>query len=101
MTNARSFQNASHKKSFSQQETFASDLTDEDYAEATLRRMADHLFAKVREEGRSIRTLSVRVRYNDMGEDQVGDSLDSNRPIWKRTFTGVSTRCCVKHGNGE
>src|SRR5580692_11114474 len=41
------------QKSFSQQETFASDLTDEDFAEATLRRMADHLFAKVREEGRS------------------------------------------------
>src|SRR5580692_2377330 len=63
------------QKSFSQQETFASDLTDEDFAEATLRRMADHLFAKVREEGRSVRTLCVRVRYNDMGEDQVGDSL--------------------------
>jgi hypothetical protein len=29
--------------------------------------MADNLFAKVREEGRSIRTLTVKVRYNDMG----------------------------------
>ena len=63
------------QKSFSQQETFATDLTDEEYVEATLRRMADDLFAKVREEGRSIRTLTVKVRYNDMAEDQVSESL--------------------------
>lgn len=63
------------QKSYSQQETFASDLCDEDYVEATLRRMADHLFAKVREEGRSVRTLNVRVRYNDMAEDQACESL--------------------------
>jgi len=60
---------------FSQQETFGSDLTDEEYVEATLRRMADHLFAKVRADGRSIRTLTVRVRYNDLAEDQAGESL--------------------------
>ena len=59
------------QKSFGQQETFAGDLTDEEYIEATFRRMADNLFAKVREEGRSIRTLTVKVRYNDMGEDQM------------------------------
>jgi DNA-directed DNA polymerase III PolC len=63
------------QKSFGQQETFERDLTDEEYSEATLRRMADHLFAKVREEGRSVRTLTVKVRYNDMGEDQVSESL--------------------------
>jgi DNA-directed DNA polymerase III PolC len=63
------------QKSFSQQETFARDLTDEEYLEATLRRMADHLFVKVREEGRSIRTLTLKVRYNDMAEDQVSESL--------------------------
>ncbi|MHB1308889.1 MAG: DNA polymerase IV [Limisphaerales bacterium] len=63
------------QKSFSQQETFARDLTDEEYLEAILRRMADQLFAKVREEGRSIRTLTVKVRYNDMAEDQVSESL--------------------------
>jgi DNA-directed DNA polymerase III PolC len=62
-------------KSFGHQETFGSDLTDEDFAEATLRRMADSLFAKVREEGRSIRTLTVKVRYNDMAEDQLSESL--------------------------
>ena len=64
------------QKSFGQQETFAKDLTDEEYVEATLRRMADNLFAKVREENHSIRTLTVKVRYNDMGEDQCSESLN-------------------------
>jgi DNA-directed DNA polymerase III PolC len=63
------------QKSFSKQETFATDLTDEEYIEATLLRMADGLFADVRDDGRSIRTITVRVRYNDMGEDQVSESL--------------------------
>ncbi len=63
------------QKTFSEQETFPTDLTDEEYIEAVLLRMADSLFATVREEGRSIRTLTVRVRYNDMGEDQVSESL--------------------------
>ena len=63
------------QKTFSHQETFGSDLTDEEYVEATLRRMADSLFAKVREEGHSVRTLTVKVRYNDMGEDQLSESL--------------------------
>jgi DNA polymerase III alpha subunit/nucleotidyltransferase/DNA polymerase involved in DNA repair len=63
------------QKSFSRQETFVADLTDEDYLEAALRRMADELFARVREEGRSIRTLTVKVRYNDMAEEQVNESL--------------------------
>lgn len=63
------------QKTFSQQETFGGDLTDEEYVEAVLRRMADKLFATVREEGRSVRTLTVRVRYNDMAEDQLSESL--------------------------
>ena len=62
-------------KSFGEQETFSTDLTDEDYLEAVLRRMADRLFAKVREEGKCIRTVTVRVRYNDMAEDQRSESL--------------------------
>jgi DNA-directed DNA polymerase III PolC len=62
-------------KSYSQQETFAADTTDEEYVEAVLRRMADRLMAKAREEGKSIRTLTVKVRYNDMAEDQCGESL--------------------------
>lgn len=62
-------------KSFGEQETFFTDLTDEDYLEAVLRRMADRLMAKVREEGKCIRTVTVKVRYNDMAEDQRSESL--------------------------
>ncbi|HEY3855142.1 MAG TPA: DNA polymerase III subunit alpha [Verrucomicrobiae bacterium] len=79
------------QKSFSQQETFATDVTDEEYIQATLRRMADNLFTKVREEGRSIRTLTVRVRYNDMAEDQVNESLleptDLETDVYARLHT--------------
>jgi DNA-directed DNA polymerase III PolC len=63
------------QKSFGQQETFNEDVTDEEYVEAVLRRMADKLFASVREEGRSVRTLTVKVRYNDRDENQRADSL--------------------------
>jgi DNA-directed DNA polymerase III PolC len=63
------------QKSFSQQETFNEDVTDEEYVEAVLRRMADRLFATVREEGRNVRTLTVKVRYNDRDESQRAASL--------------------------
>lgn len=62
-------------KSYSKQETFVADTTDEEYIQAILRRMADQLMATVRAEGKSIRTLTVKVRYNDMSEDQSGESL--------------------------
>ena len=63
------------QKSYSKQETFNADVTDEEYVEAVLRRMADQLFADVREEGRSVRTLTVKVRYNDRDENQRAESL--------------------------
>jgi len=62
-------------KSYGQQETFSQDQTDEPFLEATLRRMADHLFAKARADAKSVRTLTVKVRYNDLTEDQVSESL--------------------------
>ena len=62
-------------KSYGEQETFAADTTDPDFIEATLCRMADSLMRKVREEGKSIRTVTVKVRYNDMDEQQAGESL--------------------------
>src|ERR1035441_795430 len=37
--------------------------------------MADRLFASVREEGRSVRTLTVKVRYNDWDENTRAESL--------------------------
>jgi error-prone DNA polymerase len=63
-------------KSYSAQETFERDVTDEEWVEATLRAMADRLFAKVRAEGQAVRTLTVRLRYNDFEEAQRSVSLD-------------------------
>jgi DNA-directed DNA polymerase III PolC len=62
-------------RSFGEQETFPADTTDELFLEATLRRMADKLMAKVRGECKSVRTLAVKVRYNDMDEEQASESL--------------------------
>jgi DNA polymerase III alpha subunit/nucleotidyltransferase/DNA polymerase involved in DNA repair len=78
-------------KSYGQQETFAGDQTDETFIKATLRRMADTLFAKVRADGKSVRTLTVKVRYNDMAEDQCSESLleptDLETDIYSRLHT--------------
>lgn len=63
------------QKSYGAQETFVADLTDEAFAEACLRRMADALFAKVRAERHAIRTLSVTVKFNDHEQSQVSESL--------------------------
>ena len=62
-------------KSYSQQETFEADTIDEEFVEATLRRMADELMNKIRVDGKAVRTLTVKVRYNDMAEDQRSESL--------------------------
>jgi DNA-directed DNA polymerase III PolC len=63
-------------KSYGKQETFDADTIDEPRVEAHLRRMADRLMTRVRADGHSVRTLTVKVRYNDMAEDQAGESLD-------------------------
>src|SRR5262249_34357301 len=63
-------------KSYGEQQTFTADTTDEEFLGATLRRMADKLMAKVREDGKSMRTVTVKVRYNDMDETQTSASLE-------------------------
>ena len=63
-------------KSYSEQETFEQDVTDEDWILAKLRSIADRLLAKVRGEGKAIRTVEVRVRYNDFDECRRSESLN-------------------------
>ena len=63
------------QKSYSKQETFNQDVTDVEYVLAVLRSMADKLFADVRNENRSVRTLTVKVRYNDRDENSRAESL--------------------------
>ncbi len=62
-------------KSYGEQETFDSDQADEDFVLAKLRCMADHLMRKVRVDRKAIRTIEVRIRYNDFDECRRSESL--------------------------
>ncbi len=77
-------------KSYGKQKTFPKDQTDEDLMVATLKQMADTLMARVRGDGKSIRTLSVKVRYNDMEEDQCSESLDEPTDLENEVYDHVS-----------
>src|SRR5205814_1872590 len=77
-------------KSYGEQETFAADTTDEKFLQATLRRMADKLMAKAREDGKSIRTLAVKVRYNDMDEEQASESLEEPTDLETEIYSRLS-----------
>ncbi len=77
-------------KSYGQQETFAQDQTDEAYLDAVLQRMADNLFAKARADAKSIRTLTVKVRYNDFAEDQVSESLAEPTDLETDVYTRLN-----------
>lgn len=56
--------------SYGHQETFQEDTTDEAFVDATLRRLADHAFSRLRTDRRQIRTITVKLRYTDMDEHQ-------------------------------
>ena len=57
------------------QETFEQDTTDGEFVRRVLRRMADHLMAKLRADGKMIRCVEVRLRYNDMEQSRCSESL--------------------------
>jgi DNA-directed DNA polymerase III PolC len=63
-------------RSLSAQETFVRDLTDRSIVEAHLRTLADRLLARLRREGKTMRTVEVRIRYNDFEECRRSESLD-------------------------
>ncbi|QYM77651.1 DNA polymerase IV [Horticoccus luteus] len=50
-------------KSYSQQETFGRDVRDEAEIVRVLKRMVDELLAKIRADGKRVRTLTIKVRY--------------------------------------
>ena len=67
---------AAEAKSYGEQETFNEDTTDEVFITARLRTMADTLMRRVRSDGKSIRCVTLRLRYNDMDEVQRSATLD-------------------------
>ncbi len=65
-------------KSYGEQDTFAEDVTDDAFLLAKLRSIADRLASKVREDGKSFRTVTLKLRYNDMQD--VSRSVSLNEP---------------------
>lgn len=64
-------------KSYSQQETFGADIADFAAIERVAKRMIDELLPKVREDGKRVRTMTVRVRYPDFTQESHGRSLEA------------------------
>lgn len=62
-------------KSYSQQETFGSDIGDFAEIERIVKRMIDELLPKIRADGKRARTLTVKVRYPGMEDVSSGRSL--------------------------
>jgi DNA polymerase-4 len=62
-------------KSWSHQRTFATDIGDRARIEAIAKGLIDDLMAKIRKEGRRVRTLTVLVRYPDFQQESSGRSL--------------------------
>lgn len=59
-------------KSYSQQETFATDVGDFAEIERVAKRMLDELMRKVRADGKRVRTMTIKVRYPDFSHEAHG-----------------------------
>ncbi len=62
-------------KSYGVQDTFAENIRDREVILGKLRTMADGLAARVREDGKAIRTVTVKVRYPDFTDESHGLTL--------------------------
>jgi DNA polymerase-4 len=62
-------------KSYSQQETFGSDVGDFAEIERVVKRMLDELMGSVRADAKRVRTLTIKVRYPDFSQESRGQSL--------------------------
>ncbi len=73
-------------KSYSKQETFASDVSDFEEVERVAKRMIDELMPKIRADGFKVRTVTVKVRYTDFTQESHGrslaDSTDLEAPFY-------------------
>lgn len=62
-------------KSYSHQRTFRADIADPAEIETIAKGLLDDLMAKVRADGKRLRTLTVLVRYGDFSQESAGRSL--------------------------
>ncbi len=62
-------------KSYSQQETFGENIAEFAEIERVVKRMIDELLPKIREDGKRVKTMTVKVRYPDFTQESHGRSL--------------------------
>ncbi len=62
-------------KSYGRQDTFGTDTVDDEFIEAKVKWLIDKAVAHMREDGKSARTLSLKLRYSDMEETERSVSL--------------------------
>jgi DNA polymerase-4 len=68
-------------KSYSQQETFLANVGEFAAVERVAKCMLDELMPKVRQDGKWVRTLTLKVRYPDFSQSSHGRSLDSGTDV--------------------
>ena len=64
-------------KSYSTQETFGGDIGDFAEIERIAKRMIDELMPKIREDGKRVKTMTVKIRYPGMEDTSAARSLDT------------------------
>ncbi len=62
-------------KSYSTQETFGEDIGDVQEIERVVKRMIDELMPKIREDGKRVKTITVKVRYPGMEDSSSSRSI--------------------------
>lgn len=62
-------------KSYSTQETFGGDISDVQEIERIAKRMIDELMPKIREDGKRVKTMTVKVRYPGMEDSSSSRSI--------------------------
>jgi len=68
-------------KSYSQQETFGRDISDFATIERIAKGMVDELLPKIREDGKRVRTITVKVRYPDFTHESHAHSLETGTDL--------------------
>lgn len=63
-------------KSYSTQETFGGDIGEFAEIERIAKRMIDELMPKIREDGKRVKTMTVKIRYPGMEDTSAARSLD-------------------------
>lgn len=68
-------------KSYSQQETFFQNIGDFSEIERVAKGMIDALMPSIREDGKRVKTLTIKVRYGDFTQESAGRSLPESSDL--------------------